>query len=231
VLLLTLAAGCTDVLSFLDLDKVFSSFVTGDILFIGISLAQDNSALLVRAVVAVVIFLAGVTLGSLYLGRGPADQSPWEFRGTIARYLVVEGLVMLAFAILWQLTGNPATHPTTQVVLLGIAAFGMGLQGALVTAANLPNVVSVALTGTELLLGKRLAQGIGGQAPDKQGRTSTPFLVALLLSYTLAALVVTLAMPWVSTQFIPFLLVALGIVVVLLTREPEVVPVSSRPGG
>jgi uncharacterized membrane protein YoaK (UPF0700 family) len=85
VLLLTLAAGCTDVLSFLDLDKVFSSFVTGDILFIGISLAQDNSALLVRAVVAVVIFLAGVTLGSLYLGRGPADQSPWEFRGTIAR--------------------------------------------------------------------------------------------------------------------------------------------------
>src|SRR5690349_18230385 len=49
VLLLTLAAGWTDALSYVHLNKVFSSFVSGNILFIGLALAQGNGALFVRA--------------------------------------------------------------------------------------------------------------------------------------------------------------------------------------
>ena len=231
LLALTLAAGWTDALNFLDLGRVFSSFMTGNILFVGIALAQGNGALLVRAALAILMFLASDTLGSLYLQMLPARQPVGSWRRMLVRYLLVEGLVLLAFALLWQLTRNLAQHSGIQVALLGIASFGMGLQGALVTAFNIPDIVSVALTGSELLLGVRLAQRIGRQVADQQEGTSTLFLVVLLLCYTLAALAVVLATPWISTPFIPFLLVTVAILAVLLTPEQGADPVASSPQG
>jgi uncharacterized membrane protein YoaK (UPF0700 family) len=218
VLLLTLAAGWTDALSYLYLDKVFSSFMSGNILFIGLALAQGNGALLVRAILAVLVFFCGITLGSLYLGRGSQVEPREGSRTTIARYLLVEVLVLLAFAILWQLTGTPANQSVTQVVLLGMAAFAMGLQGALIATFNLPDILSVALTAVVVLLGMRIAHGIGRQTTDQPGRTSSSFLVVLLLSYTLAALVAALL---ISTPFIPCIIVAAAILAVLVTPAWE----------
>lgn len=215
LLLLTLAAGWTDALCYLALGRVFASFMTGNILFVGISIAQRDTALLVRAGVAVVIFLASVTLGARYLQTRPVRQPIGNWRRTLAQYLLGEGLILLAFALVWALAGNLAQHPAMQVVLLGIAACGMGLQGALFGALNILDVNTVALTGTELLLGIRLAQRLGRQSTDRLGGTSAPFLLALMVSYALAALVVALTVPWIGTTFIPCLLVALAVVVVL----------------
>jgi uncharacterized membrane protein YoaK (UPF0700 family) len=214
VLILTLAAGWTDALSYLYLDKVFSSFMSGNILFVGLALAQGNGALLVRAILAVLIFFCGITLGSLYLGRGAQDESQDGSRTTTVRLLLTEALVLLAFAILWQVTGTPAKQPVTQVILLGMAALAMGLQGALIATFNLPDILSVALTAVVVLLGMRTAHSIGRQTSDQPGRTSSPFLVVLLLSYTLAALVAALV---ISTPFVPCLIVAAAILAVLVT--------------
>lgn len=219
LLALTLAAGWTDALCYLGLGRVFASFITGNILFVGLALAQGNAALLVRAGAAVVVFLTSVTLGTIYLQARPAQQTVRGWRSTFARYLLVEGLILLAFALLWALAGTPAQQPATQVVLLGVAALGMGLQGALFGAINILDVNTVALTGTEQLLGMRLAQRIGGRTVDQPAGTGVPFLVALLLTYALAALVVALALPWTGTAFIPCLLVAAAVVVVLLTTR------------
>jgi uncharacterized membrane protein YoaK (UPF0700 family) len=218
VLLLTLAAGWTDALSYLYLDKVFASFMSGNILFVGLALAQGNGALLVRAILAILIFFCGITLGSLYLGRWEQDESRDGSGTTISRYLVIEALILLAFAILWQLTGTPANQPVTQVVLLGMAAFAMGLQGALIATFNLPDILSVALTAVVVLLGMRIAHGLGRQTTGRPGRTSSPFLLVLLLSYTLAALVAALL---ISTPFIPCVIVAAAILAVLVTPRWE----------
>jgi uncharacterized membrane protein YoaK (UPF0700 family) len=218
VLLLTLAAGWTDALSYLYLGKVFSSFMSGNILFVGLALAQGNGALLVRATLAVAIFLCSITLGSLYLGRGSQRQPSQGSRGMFARYLLIEVLVLLAFAMLWQLTGTPATHPVTQVILLGMAAFAMGLQGALIATFNLPDILSVALTAVVVLLGMRIAHNVGRQTTVQPGRTSSPFLVVLLVSYTLAALVAALV---ISTPFIPCIIVAAAILALLATPAWE----------
>lgn len=115
--------------------------------------------------------------------------------------------------------------------MLGIATFGAGLRGALISAFNLPSVVSVALIGAELLLGMRLAQRVDRHAADQQSGASVPFLIALMLSYTLAALLVVLATPWISTPFILFLLVMGGILVVLMTPEQGSDPVVSNSQG
>ena len=222
LLTLTLAAGWTDALCYLVLGRVWASFMTGNILFVGLSIAQGNTALLVRDVVAVVLFLVSLTLGSRYLQTLPARQSVERWRSTFARYLLGEGLLLLAFALLWSLAGNLAQHPATQVVLLGIAVFSMGLQGALLGAFNILDVTTVALTGTELLLGIRLAQRLGRQSVDQPGGTSALFLVALLLAYALAALVVALAVPWTGTAFFPCLLVAAAVVVLAMPARRKV---------
>jgi uncharacterized membrane protein YoaK (UPF0700 family) len=192
LVLLTLAAGWTDALCCLAVGRVFASFMTGNILFVGLSIAQGNTALLVRACAAILLFLVSITLGSLYLQTLPARQPVGSWRSTLAQYLLGEWLILLAFALVWSLTGNLAQHPAVQVVLLGIAAFGMGLRGALFGAFNILDVNTVAMTGTELLLGVRLAQRIGKQSVDRPAGTSAPFLVVLMLSYTLAALVLAL---------------------------------------
>jgi uncharacterized membrane protein YoaK (UPF0700 family) len=216
LLLLTLAAGWTDVLCYLAVGRVWATIMSGNILFVGLSIAQGNTGLLVRAGTALVLFFVSIMLGSLYLQTLPARQSVESWRSTLDRYLLVEGLVLLAFALLWSLAGNPTQNPAMQVVFLGIAAFGMGLQGALFGAINILDVNSVALTGTVLLLGIRLAQRIGRQSVDQPGGTSAPFLLTLILSYILAALVVAQAMPWLGTPFIPCLLVTVAVVVVLV---------------
>src|SRR5258708_26627867 len=60
LLTLTLAAGWTDALCYLILDRVFASFMTGNLLFVGLSLAQRNTALLLRAGVAAVLLLSAL---------------------------------------------------------------------------------------------------------------------------------------------------------------------------
>src|SRR5947209_17510915 len=74
ILLLTLTAAWIDMLSYLSLGRVFASFMTGNLLFIGLGVVQGNSGLLIRALVAVLAFLVGVTLGSFYLGRAPRSE-------------------------------------------------------------------------------------------------------------------------------------------------------------
>ena len=219
VLLLTFAAGWTDALSYLKLDKVFASFMTGNLLFVGIALMQGNGALLVRAALALVIFLGGVALGSIFLGRAPQRQTPRAWHGTLARYLSLEGVLLLVFAIVWAISGDPSTQAATQIVLLGIAACAMGVQGALIGAFAIPDVVSVALTGTLLLLGQRLAQASGRQGRDQPGGTTAPFLLALLLSYTLAAIVVTVALPFIGTVFVPCVVVLLTVLLLLMPER------------
>lgn len=222
LLTLTLAAGWTDALSYLAVGRVFASIMSGNILFVGLSIAQGNTALLLRAGVALGLFLVGVMLGSRYLQTLTARQSVASWRSTFARYLLGEWLILLAFALVWSLAGNLAQHPVLQVVLLGIAACGMGLQGALLGAFNILDVNTVALTGTELLLGLRLAQRIGRQSADPPGVTSELFLVVLILCYTLAAFVVALAVPWIGIEFIPCLLVAGAAVALAMPTRSKV---------
>lgn len=84
VLLLTLAAGWTDVLTYLSLGtaqaRVFSSFMTGNLLFVGTALVQGNNTLLIRAGLTILVFLAGATLGSISLQRLPERQSSRNWR-------------------------------------------------------------------------------------------------------------------------------------------------------
>src|SRR5712691_10915179 len=193
LLLLTLNAAWIDMLSYLSLGRVFASFMTGNILFIGLGVAQGNSGLLIRALVAVLVFLVGVTFGSFCLERAPQQQTRTAWHNTFVRYLLMEWLLLLVYAIIWRVTGNLSQQGGVQVLLLGVAALGMGIQGALVWAFKITGVAADALTATLITLGQRLAQGLDHPGPESpEWRWSGMFLTLLCLIYVASAVVVAL---------------------------------------
>src|SRR5207245_8568070 len=90
ILLLTLTAAWIDMLSYLFLGRVFASFMTGNLLFLGLGAAQANSGLLVRALAALLVFLVGVTVGAYCLERAPQKQTGTAWHNTFVRYLLME---------------------------------------------------------------------------------------------------------------------------------------------
>ena len=106
LLTLTLAAGWTDALTYFAVGRVFASIMTGNTLFVGLAIAQGNTALLTRAGVALLLFFVGIILGSRFLQMLPMQQSVERWRRTLASYLLVEAVVLLVFAFARSLAGN-----------------------------------------------------------------------------------------------------------------------------
>jgi uncharacterized membrane protein YoaK (UPF0700 family) len=230
LLLLTLTAAWIDMLAYLSLGRVFASFMTGNILFIGVGVAQGNSGLLIRALVAVLVFLVGVAFGSFCLGRAPQQQTGTAWHNTFARYLLLEWFLLLVYAIIWRVTSNLSQQAGVQILLLCVAALGMGIQGALVLAFNIPGVVADALTGTLITLGQRLAQGLGHPGPESQEwRWSSIFLVLLCLIYVVSAIVVALTSAFILTPVVPVIVVTIAIFALLFPSRQAVrsLPTSS----
>jgi uncharacterized membrane protein YoaK (UPF0700 family) len=213
ILLLTLNSGWTDMLCYFFLGHVFSSFLTGNFLFIGLGVAQGNSSgLLIRALVAVLVSFVGVISGSFCLQRAPQRQTEPTWHNTFVRIILIEWLSLLVFAILWYVTSNLSQQAGVQILLLGLAALGMGIQGALIQAFNLPGVVANALTGTVLTLGQRLAQGLGHPGPESQEwRWRNIFLIILLLIYLVSAIAVVLTSASMLTPVVPVIIVTIAI--------------------
>src|SRR5256884_4500437 len=223
ILLLTLTAAWIDMLSYLALGHVFASFMTGNLLFIGLGVVQGNSGLLLRALVAVLVFLLGVTFGSFCLGRAPQQQSGRAWHHTFARYLLLEWLLLLVYAIIWRVTSHLSQQAGVQILLLCVAALGMGLQGALVWAFKIPGVVADALTATLITLGQRLVQDLGHPGPESQEwRWSSIFLALLCLVYVASALVVALTSAFMVTPVVPVIIVTIAIFALLVPARQAV---------
>ncbi len=223
LLLLTLTAAWIDMLSYLSLGRVFASFMTGNILFIGLGVAQGNSGLLIRALVAVLVFLVGVTFGSFCLERAPQQQTGPAWHNTFVRYLLLEWLLLLVYAIIWRVTSNLSQQAGVQILLLCVAALGMGIQGALVWAFKIPGVVADALTATLITLGQRLAQDLDHPGPQSQEwRWSSMLMVLLCLIYVASALVVALTSAFILTPVVPVIVVTIAIFALLFPARQAV---------
>ncbi len=166
---LTATAGTLDALAFLYLGKVFNSFQSGNVLFLGLGAGGGNWGLVVRASAVLAAFIAGAAAGSRLSG---------------VRALRVELVLLAAFALIWVAIGTPADQPVARVLLLAVGAAAMGIQAAFALALKIPNVMTVALTATLANLGQRA--GDQGEARDPS-LPSIGLLVALCLTYAICA--------------------------------------------
>jgi uncharacterized membrane protein YoaK (UPF0700 family) len=206
---LTAAAGWLDVLTWIHLGKVFSSFMSGNLLFLGIATDGDG-ALLAHAAVALAAFLIGCAIGALLTG---SRLSPGAALA-MDRTLLLEAALLGAFAVVWVAGGGPAGHSALSFALLAIGATAMGLQAAVAIAWHVPNVATVAMTATLIqlaaLVGWRRRDGRGASVP---GTPPASLMVPLIIAYLVSAIVVASVSESAAMAFGPMVLVLVALAI------------------
>src|SRR5436309_12530261 len=105
---LTFAAGSVDAISYLALGRVFTANMTGNIVLLGLAVAQSLGPQTERSVVALAAFAAGVAIAAT-VGRARGKEEVWPARISLA--LEVEVALLTGFAALWWSSGaRPATE-------------------------------------------------------------------------------------------------------------------------
>jgi uncharacterized membrane protein YoaK (UPF0700 family) len=148
LVLLTLSSGSVDAICFLGLGKVFTAFMTGNFVFLGLRIGGAPGPHTLSVIVAMAGFAAGVLLATRIVS--PAARSDvWPRRVTVA--LTVTLIAQAAFAALWLSVGGHGSLTTVQC-LLGISALGMGFQTAAVFSLGIQGVFTTAATATFTVL-------------------------------------------------------------------------------
>jgi uncharacterized membrane protein YoaK (UPF0700 family) len=185
---LAFAAGSIDVLSWLALGKVFSAFMTGNVVFLAAGLFSNQAELSLHAAIALCAFGAGAWATASVMPR--EDPSVlWPARATAG--LIACTLVQLAFWILWlTVDGHPGS---TLIVLLGTSAFAMGIQTATAVTLGVHAVFTTALTATWTVL---VGDAAHWSATRTERRRLTLVLAGTLLGAIAGALLLAHLRQW-----------------------------------
>jgi uncharacterized membrane protein YoaK (UPF0700 family) len=205
---ITAAAGWLDALAFLYLGKVFLSFMSGNLLFLGIAAGAGNGGLLARAGAALGAFLIGTAVGARITGSQLVPGAP---RSPMTRTLQLEAALLALFAVVWFATGTPADHSGLTLVLVVLGAGAMGLQAAVALAFHLPNVATVAMTATLAQLGALVGWERREGSTVISRTPAASLMVALSLSYLLSAIVVAVVPQTAAMALGPVLLLTLAL--------------------
>ncbi|MEU5552969.1 YoaK family protein [Micromonospora sp. NPDC047793] len=180
LLVLTVATGAIDGVSYLALDRVFTGNMTGNVLFIGFGLAGVPGLPVLNNLVALLAFMLGAVLAAR-LTRGATGPAKLPRSGLVV--LVAGSASTLASAGLWLGTGSP--EGIAMLVVTGLLALVLGAQAAAVRHIGIRDLSTVVVTMTMVNLSadSRAAGGAG---------TAWARRLAAIVSMGLGALVAAL---------------------------------------
>jgi uncharacterized membrane protein YoaK (UPF0700 family) len=160
---LTVSSGAVDAISFLALGKVFTAFMTGNVVFLGLGLADAGGPDVLRVSISLAAFAAGVGLAMRILR--PADRrATWPPRVSVV--LAIALLAEVGFLAGWVASsGRPGTSAGD--FLVSLYALAMGLQSGAILLLGLRGIFTTAATGTVIALAGNVA-GSPESAPDKR---------------------------------------------------------------
>jgi uncharacterized membrane protein YoaK (UPF0700 family) len=142
LLVLTFSAGSVDAISYLGLGHVFTAMMTGNIVLLGLALAQGEVLAALRSIVALLGFAVGVFVGAIIAER---ESQPPEWPAAVTGALAFETLLLGIFAgISWVI----GTHSGVIYVLIILLALAMGIQSAAVRRLGVPGIATTYITGT-----------------------------------------------------------------------------------
>ena len=180
---LAVASGAVDAISWLALGKVFSAFMTGNVVFLALGITGAGGPSVTPVVVSLVAFAAGVAL-AVRIVVASRGSGVWPRRVSLA--LGVSALVQLVFLAGWIATsGLPSTGAAE--FLIGLSALAMGLQSGAIMSLGVPGVFTTAATATLIDLVGDVA-GWSSSAIEK--RRFVGVLVGLLAGATAGATLV-----------------------------------------
>jgi len=159
---LTMASGAVDAISYLALGKVFTAFMTGNLVFLGIGVSGTAGPDVVPVSISLIGFAAGVLAARRILGDRGSDVWPRP----VTRLLELVALLQLAFLGGWLAAdGNPG--PAGTDILIALSAGAMGLQSGAVRALNVSGVFTTAATATIIGLMTDVAAPHGSREPAR----------------------------------------------------------------
>ncbi len=144
VLLLTLVAGSADAIGYLELGRVFTSNMTGNVVLLGIALSEGRGADTGRSLFALLAFIFGNCCGAWLCARlGSAKAS----RFSVTVVFACEAGLLLLYALVSALL-PPGRQLAVGYPLIALLAASMGLQAAAVYRLGTPGITTTAITGT-----------------------------------------------------------------------------------
>jgi uncharacterized membrane protein YoaK (UPF0700 family) len=183
LVLLTVASGAADAIAFLGLDKVFSAFMTGNLVFLGVSAAGSPEPDLPRVVPALAGFAAGV-LVAIPIVKPTRGSSVWPGRVSVA--LGVAALVQAAFLAGWLATsGDPS--PAAGNALIAVSALAFGIQSAAIMSLDVKGIFTTAATATLIML---LSDAEGWSRSAGERRRLAAVLVSIVAGALCGALLI-----------------------------------------
>ena len=186
VLLLAATSGALDAVGFLGLGGVFASVMTGNLVLLGLGVGARNGSLATHAVVAIAAYVVGVVAAVRIARTRPG--APFRSRPV----LLVELVLLVGFTVGWELAHGRPGIPV-QLVLVGVAACAMGLQGAAVRESTGGGLSTTYLTGTLTGVVTALASG----RSVREASTGGTVLAASLAGAVVAGLVLMASRAWV----------------------------------
>jgi uncharacterized membrane protein YoaK (UPF0700 family) len=200
---LTVSTGAVDALSWLGLDKVFSAFMTGNLVFLGFRTGGADGPSVPRVLAAVAAFAFGAALAARIVASTKDSGSVWPRQVTVAlgAVLVVQG----AFVAVWVGVG---AYPSSRAgdVLIAMSALAMGMQTAAVFSLGVRAVFTTAATATWAVLMGDLS---GWSQSSGERRRLAGVLVGLFVGAVAGAFLVVHVRTWAAA----FPLIVSGLVV------------------
>ena len=187
---LTVSTGAIDALSWLVLGKVFSAFMTGNFVFLGLRAGGADGPLVPRVLAAVAAFAVGALLAARILAPDKESLVVWPSRVTAA--LAVACAFQTAFLALW--IGVDA-HPSSSAShgLIAISALAMGMQTTAVFSLGVRAVFTTAVTATWAILMGDLS---GWSQSSGERRRLSAVIAGLVVGAAVGGLLVVHARTW-----------------------------------
>src|SRR6202171_4760164 len=142
---LTVASGAVDAISYFGLGKIFSAFMTGNIVFLGFGIAEIEGPDVIPVIFALSMFVVGSFLGLRITALRSQESGSWPPAMTVLLALVA--IAEAAFLVVWLATaGQPS--PKVSDVLIVLFSLAMGIQTAAVRSLGVQGVFTTAGTFT-----------------------------------------------------------------------------------
>jgi uncharacterized membrane protein YoaK (UPF0700 family) len=156
---LTLVTGLVDAFSYLVLGRVFVANMTGNVIFLGFSLAGASGFSVPASLISLAAFVVGAVAG----GRVAHAMA-----GRPGRLLAVTAAQTALVAAAWVLaaTSELPARGGVRMALIVLLALAMGGQNAAVRKLDVPDLTTTVLTGTITAMASesRIAGGAGAKA-------------------------------------------------------------------
>lgn len=146
---LTVSTGSVDAISWLGLGKVFSAFMTGNIVFLGFRAGDAAGPSVPHVLAAVLAFACGAALAARLVRHTQGDGEVWPRNVTLA--LAAALVAQATFAILWAAVGG---DPSAGVgdLLIALSALAMGMQTTAIYSLGVRALFTTAATATLAVL-------------------------------------------------------------------------------